>query len=76
MDDVLLPANWSSGDAFFFTAGGLGFKTRIGQIGYNGAYMARHCCDISSKEAELPAYTMKRRWAQQTRYTLRRMQRE
>ena len=31
---------------------------------------ARHRCDISSKEAVLPAGTMTRRRASQTRYTL------
>ena len=33
---------------------------------------ARHSCDISSRGAVLPAGTKIRRWAPQTRYTLRR----
>ena len=32
---------------------------------------ARHCSDISSKRAVLPAGAMTRSWASQTRYTLR-----
>ena len=34
--------------------------------------MDRHCCDISLKGAAVPAGAMMRRWAPQTRYTLRR----
>ena len=32
----------------------------------------RHCCNISSKGTVFPAGAMTRRWARQTRYTLRR----
>ena len=59
------------GNAFGSGAGGLRFKSRTLQIGHsvgNGSSL----CNISSKGAVLPAGVMMRRWAPQTRYTLRR----
>ena len=59
------PSSWLSGSAFVSGAGGLRFKTR------DVLPSARHCCDISSKWAMLPACAMTRKWARPTRYTLR-----
>ena len=48
-----MPASWSSGNAFVFEAGGLRFKSRVGQIGHSVVNGSPRC-DISLKEAVTP----------------------
>ena len=48
-----LKISWPSGNAFVSGAGGLGLKSRAGQI-KTVLIAARHLCDISSKRAGLP----------------------
>ena len=65
----MLIASWSSGNAFVFGAGGLGFKSRTSQIEHsvaNGSPSLRHFFEKSCAGA------MTRRWVPLTRYTLRR----
>ena len=66
------PASWSSDNAFVLGAGDLKLKPRAGQIEHSVANSSKGRSDISSKGAVLPAGAVMRRWAQPTRYTLRR----
>ena len=66
---VFLPTKcWSSSNTFFSGAGVLTFKSLAGQIRHSVANVS-HRCDIFLKGDVFPE--MKRRWATQTRYTLR-----
>ena len=70
-DFISKPGSWSSGNVFFSGAGGLRIKSRAGQIGHivaNGSPPLQH---FFRKKLCCPG-AMTRRWAPQTRYTLRR----
>ena len=64
---------WSSGNAFVSGAGGLRFKSRAGQIRPETQRCQRLATAATFLRKELcrPG-AMMRRWAQPTRYTLRR----
>ena len=58
LNNVNTPDCWSSGYSLFSKAGGLKYKSRVGQIGHIVA-TARHRCNIYSKKAAvLPAGAM------------------